>query len=98
VNLATVFEGWEGYQQSLEHAIEQLKHAQLAWRPDPRFRSLGEVIRHLALGRITWFARMSPPGIEEAVLEVPRWQEDGDGERHVDESAVPSDDPEALSH
>ena len=98
MHLAAVFEGWEGYQQSLERAIRTSSPAQLDWRPAPQFRSLGEVIRHVALGRITWLARMNPPAIEGVAAQVSRWQEDGDGERHVDEAAVPSDSPEVLSH
>jgi uncharacterized damage-inducible protein DinB len=93
-----VLEGWEGYQQSLENAILPLDSTQLAWRPAPGCRSLGEVIRHLALGRITWLARMNPPGMEAVIAHVPRWQEDGDGERHVDEGSVPWDSAEVLAH
>ena len=96
MHLAAIFEGWNGYQLSLEDAIKPLNAAQLAWRPTPRIRSLGEVIRHLSLGRITWLARMNPPGIEAVLSRVPRWQADGDGERHVDESAVSSDSPGLL--
>jgi uncharacterized damage-inducible protein DinB len=98
VQLAAVYEGWEGYQQSLEHAVSPLSPAQLDWRPAQHLRSLGEVIRHVALGRITWLARMKPPGIEVVTSQIARWQQDGDGERHVDETAVPSDSPEVLSH
>jgi uncharacterized damage-inducible protein DinB len=97
MNLATVFEGWEGYQQSLEHATAALSSTQLAWRPVPHFRSLGEVVRHLALGRITWLARMNPPALEAVISQVPRWHDDGDGEQHVDENAIPSDLPEELT-
>jgi uncharacterized damage-inducible protein DinB len=98
VKLAAVFEGWEGYQQSLENAILPLGSSQLAWRPAPGFRSLGEVIRHLALGRITWLARINPPDIEAVAAQVPRWQDDGEGERHVDETAVACDSAEVLAH
>lgn len=97
MNLNAIFEGWEGYQQSLDHAIRPLSSDQLIWRPAPPFRSLGEVIRHLALGRVTWLARMNPPGIEAVIARVPQWHADGDGERHVFEPAVPSDQPEILA-
>lgn len=96
MTLASVFEGWDGYQQSLENAVRSLTPAQLVWRPAPRVRSLGEVIRHLALGRITWFARMNPPGIDAVLARVPEWHQDEDGERHVDEAAIPADNPEIL--
>ena len=97
MNLSAIFEGWEGYQQSLDHAIRPLRSEHLVCRPSPSSRSLGEVIRHLALGRITWFARMNPPAIDAILARVPQWHEDGDGERHVLEPAVPSDQPEVLA-
>ena len=87
--LASVFEGWEGYQRSLEHAVAALTSTQLAWRPAAGVRSLGEVIRHLALGRITWFARMNAPDMDEVLRRVPEW--------HVNEEAVPADDVLALA-
>src|SRR5881394_3799852 len=57
-SLAHVFEGWDGYQTSLVHAIEPLTAAQLEWRAAPGRRSVGELVRHISFGRITWFARM----------------------------------------
>jgi hypothetical protein len=65
VSLATVFEGWDGYQTSLVQAISPLTPEQLAWRPAPELRSVGEVARHISLGRITWFRRMEAPGSAE---------------------------------
>jgi len=97
VHLADLFEGWEGYQASLLHAVRPLTPGQLAWRPTPGVRSLGEVIRHLALGRITWLARMGAPGVEPAMERVPQWYTDGDGARHVVETAVPADHAEVLA-
>lgn len=46
-------------------------------------------MRHVALGRITWFARMNGPGLEQAVARVPQWVTDRDGARHAVEEAVP---------
>lgn len=95
-SLATVFEGWDGYQASLAEAIRPLTPAQLAWRPAADRRSVGEIVRHISAGRITWFARMGAPGIDEAMRRVPRWEVDQDGARHVVEDAIPADDPQAL--
>jgi len=95
--LALVFEGWEGYQASLQRAIPGLTTQHLAWRASAGVRSLGEVIRHLCLGRITWLARLNPPGIEEAVARVPQWHVDPDGARHAVEDAVPCDSSAILS-
>ncbi len=62
--LAEIFDGWNGYQTSLLHAVAPLTSPQLAWRPAADRRSTGELIRHLSLGRITWLARMDAPGME----------------------------------
>jgi len=68
VSLKSVFDGWDGYQASILHAVEPLTPAQLAWRPAPDLRSLGETAGHIALGRVEWFARMDAPG-SRALLE-----------------------------
>ena len=95
--LAQVFDGWNGYQQSLLRAIEPLTAGQLAFRAGPEMRSMGQLIRHIALGRLTWLARIEPIGIDEAVAEVPLWFTDGDGSRHVDEEAVSCEDAMVLA-
>jgi hypothetical protein len=59
LRLKEVFDGWQGYQSSLVRAIAPLTQEQLAWRPLPGVRSLGEVVRHLSVGRITWLARIT---------------------------------------
>jgi uncharacterized damage-inducible protein DinB len=61
-SLAAIFEGWDGYQTSLLHAIQPLTRAQLEWRPGEKLRSIGETAGHIALGRIDWFSRMGAPG------------------------------------
>ncbi len=48
---AQLFEGWNGYETSLMHAVTPLT-PELAWRPTPERRSIGELIRHISLGRI----------------------------------------------
>lgn len=94
--LGAIFEGWNGYQTSILHAIEPLTAEQLRWRPATHVRSLGHVIRHAGLGRITWLSRMGAPGIEDVCQRVPRWYTDSDGARHVVEDSVSSDESEAL--
>lgn len=88
-SLSGVWEGWDGYQTSLAHAVAPLSAAQLAWRPQPELRSLGEVARHISLGRITWFLRMGAPGSAAVAEQIPEWEEDRDGNRHVVETALP---------
>ena len=94
--LSKVFAGWEGYQKSLVDAVAPLTRAQLLWRPADDRRSLGELARHISLGRITWFARMAAPGMESAREQVPEWGTDEDGERDIVEDRVPADDAGAL--
>jgi hypothetical protein len=47
--LAQIFEGWDGYQTSLLHAVTPLTSEQLSWRPAPERRSIGELVRHISL-------------------------------------------------
>ncbi len=62
ITLAKIYDGWDGYQTSIVHAVEPLTQEQITWRPGPKLRSVGEVASHIALGRIDWFARMPAPG------------------------------------
>lgn len=94
--LSQIFDGWTGYQTSLLRAIEPLTAEQLKWRVAEGRRSIGELTRHIALGRITWFARMNGPGLERAMQRVPKWYTDGDGARHAVEKSVPADDAAQL--
>jgi len=95
--LAQVFDGWNGYQTSLLHAVEPLTPEHLSWWPAVDRRSVGELIRHISLGRITWFSRISAPGVGEVAQRVPRWFTDGDGSRHAVEESVLCDQPEVLT-
>ncbi len=69
-SLSKIFDGWDGYQTSILHAIQPLTHDQLIWRPNPKSRSVGELASHIALGRIGWFARMPAPGSLELKLKA----------------------------
>jgi uncharacterized damage-inducible protein DinB len=95
--LAQLFDGWNGYQTSLVHAVAPLTAEQLSWRPAPDRRSAGELVRHICLGRITWFSRIGAPGADEVASRVPRWYTDGDGARHVAEESVPCDRSSLLT-
>ncbi len=68
--LKQVYEGWEGYQRSLVDAVAPLAREQLAWRPAPDQRSVGELASHIAVGRIDWFNRMGAPGSAELVRQA----------------------------
>ncbi len=65
VGLFAIFEGWEGYHLSIEHAMQSLEPHQLAFRPAPNLRSVGELCAHIALGRLAWFERLQAPGSQE---------------------------------
>lgn len=88
-SLAHVYHGWAGHQTSLVHALAPLTRDQLLWRPAADLRSVGELARHVALGRITWFARMDAPDSAELAGRIDAWEQDADGNRHIVESAVP---------
>ena len=68
--LMQVFDGWDGYQISLAHAVAPLSREQLAWRPAPQLRSVGELVSHISVGRLSWFHRMGAPGSEELAGEA----------------------------
>jgi len=97
--LAEVFEGWAGHQTSLVNAIAPLTAAQLAWRPAPQLHAVGELARHISLGRIGWFARMAAPGSAALVNQIATWEQDSDGNRDIVERALPiAEDATALVH
>lgn len=87
--LLKVYEGWEGHQTSLVHAIAPLTDEQLLWRPAAQLHSVGELARHISLGRLVWFLRMDAPGSAALAEQIDAWEVDGDGNRHIVESAIP---------
>jgi uncharacterized damage-inducible protein DinB len=94
--LMSVFSGWDGYQQSLTLAVKPLIREQLAWRPAPHLRSVGELVRHVALGRIDWFLRMDAPLSRELAGQITAWDEDSHGNRYVNKAVIPDPDDSAL--
>lgn len=96
--LSTILDGWQGYQQSLVNAISFLTPEQLRWRPADNFNSVGELVRHISLGRIEWFMRMGAPGSGDLASQIPKWVEDEDGNRHIVEQAIPiAENADALT-
>ena len=97
--LAAVFDGWKGHQTSLVHAVAPLTPEQLAWRPAENLNSVGELARHISLGRLTWFQRMGAPGSAELAAEIDAWERDSDGNLNIVERAVPiAGQADALVH
>jgi uncharacterized damage-inducible protein DinB len=90
-SLMTLYKGWDDYQVSLVRAVTPLSREQLAWRPAPHQRSVGELVSHIINGRIQWFlyilgegsagfasqvaARRPGDAIEEKPAELVRWLE-----------------------
>jgi len=68
--LSNIFQGWDGYQISLVHAVAPLTPQQLAWRPREGLRSVGQLAAHISEGRISWFQRMDAPGSAELMQEI----------------------------
>ena len=69
-SLSAVFDGWDGYQTSIVHAVQPLTQEQLTYRPAPHLRTPAEIASHLAIGRIYWFSRMPAPGSLEMARKV----------------------------
>jgi uncharacterized damage-inducible protein DinB len=91
-SLMTVYEGWDGYHQALVGAVTPLTPEQLSWRPAQGLRSTGELVRHIALGRVDWFLRMDAPGMREIASRISDWEEDPHGNKYVKEEAIPITD------
>ena len=89
-SLLSVYKGWDGYQQSLLQAIKPLSRDHLAWRPASHLRSVGELIRHIALGRIDWFLRMKAPNSLALASQIEAWESDQYGNQYVIEDKVVS--------
>lgn len=87
-SLVFVYEGWDGYRQSIINAVAPLTAEQLSWRPSAHLRSVGELARHIALGPIDWFLRMDAPGSREMANQIDAWTEDPHGNRYVVEDAL----------
>lgn len=87
-SLNSIFDGWRGHQTSLVHALAPLTAHQLNWRPAPTANTIGEIARHISLGRVTWFARMSAPGSAAVAGQISVWERDTDGNRDVVENAL----------
>lgn len=86
-SLMTVFKGWDSYQEALVKAIAQLTVEQLAWRPAPTMRSVGEIAGHIVAGRLDWFARMKAPGSADLASQLPA-QQDPHGNRYTSMDSI----------
>lgn len=78
-SLDFIYEGWIGYRSSIVKAVAPLTAEQLAWQPTAHLRSVGELVRHIALGPIDWFLRMDAPGSSELAARIHAWDQDPHG-------------------
>ena len=53
--LDTYYKGWEAYQNQIKNSIASLSDEQLALRPAPDLRSVGENVAHIIGCRAGWF-------------------------------------------
>lgn len=95
-SLMSVYQGWDGYHQALINAITPLSAEQLAFRPAPNLRSVGEIVRHISCGRLNWFMRMQAPGSAELTEQVPEWMQDDYGNRYIVEEAISTESAELV--
>jgi|SRR5579872_110913 len=91
MQLSSVFDGWGGYHTSLVRAIQPLSTDQLAWKPSEALRSIGEISRHIAMGRINWFLRMKAPGSEVLAAKIAVWDSDPHGNKYIREAHIAID-------
>jgi uncharacterized damage-inducible protein DinB len=61
-SLASLYKGWDVYQQLLTKAIVPLSSEQLALRAAPQLRSIGMIAAHIVGARVRWFHRLMGEG------------------------------------
>jgi uncharacterized damage-inducible protein DinB len=74
--LNTFYEGWHQYQTLLAGALAPLAAEQLAIRPAPAMRSLGEIVTHMIGARARWFHSALGEG-DEAFASLGAWDRRG---------------------
>jgi uncharacterized damage-inducible protein DinB len=66
-SLLTIYDGWAGHQLALVNAVAPLTAEQLGWRAAPQLRTTGDLILHIALGRVNWIHDIL--GVESAAVD-----------------------------
>lgn len=84
MSLAKVYAGWEDYHKLLVRAIAPLSREQLALRPAPHLRSVGENAAHIVRARAGWYSTALGVG-DEAFAAFGGYDRDGTAERSADE-------------
>src|ERR1044072_561746 len=66
-----VYEGWDGYHRSIVNAVRDLTPGQLAFKaPNSSMQSVGDLVWHIADGRVEWFVRLGAPLSAELMAEL----------------------------
>jgi uncharacterized damage-inducible protein DinB len=76
VSLATVYKGWDVYQQHLTRAIAPLLAEQLALRAAAHLHSIGELAAHIVGARAGWFYLLLGEGGPD-IERLTTWGDDG---------------------
>lgn len=69
-SLEFVYDGWDGYHQSIVNAVSGLTADQLSFHGSPEMPSVGELAWHIGNGRVSWFVKLGAPGSEELWAEM----------------------------
>jgi len=62
ISLASLYKGWDVYQEQLVKAISPLAAEQLTLRAAPNLRSVGMIAAHIVGARVRWFHRLMGEG------------------------------------
>jgi uncharacterized damage-inducible protein DinB len=82
--LASVYKGWDGYQQHLVHALTPLSTEQLALRAAPHLRSVGIIATHIIGARARWLYYVLKEG-DESLVSFGKWDNPGQPARSAAE-------------
>lgn len=87
--LADVYEGWTLYNNALLEVIDNSTDEFLKTADGESLRSPADILRHVALGRIEWLARLGAPGFVELRERLEGVRTLPDGGVYVDQDAIP---------
>ncbi len=76
INILPFYQGWEEYQDKLIEALKPLTLEQLALRPAPHLRSIGENAAHIVATRVAWFYFFMGVG-DPSLAPIDQWDQDG---------------------
>ena len=84
-HLLPFYKGWETYQELLITAILPLSSEQLALRPAPHLRTIGENVAHIIGTRAGWFHGDMGEGEVAVFAPLAQWDEEGAPARNATE-------------